>query len=201
MLSLIQFRMQWMGLLLWSPSHSLLLCRIQSKRTGTSNVKTAQTFASSTPLPSSSRLRWRQYCFKIFLYTIIWVAQVEVKEPADGQWGQQIENGSWTGVVPILTSYNQPKPDWQLLHVGGNGGCKGGRPLDELGFDWSPGEGGRLLSSLHRSVSSQPSHLTSPYLKLSSRWTSHIFCLITPAFATGLPKLTTFNSDMLSLCQ
>lgn len=29
------------------------------------------------------------------------VLQVEVKEPADGQWGRQMENGSWTGVVPI----------------------------------------------------------------------------------------------------
>merc|ERR1711974_421098 len=25
--------------------------------------------------------------------------RVEVKEPADGQWGQEMENGSWTGVV------------------------------------------------------------------------------------------------------
>ena len=27
---------------------------------------------------------------------------MEVKEPADGQWGRQMENGSWTGVVTTL---------------------------------------------------------------------------------------------------
>ena len=28
--------------------------------------------------------------------------QVDIKEPLDGQWGRQMENGSWTGVVAIL---------------------------------------------------------------------------------------------------
>ena len=28
--------------------------------------------------------------------------QVNIKEPSDGQWGRQMENGSWTGVVAIL---------------------------------------------------------------------------------------------------
>ena len=31
-----------------------------------------------------------------------WDFQVEIKEPADGQWGRQMENGSWTGVVTTL---------------------------------------------------------------------------------------------------
>ena len=29
---------------------------------------------------------------------------MELNEPADGQWGMQMENGSWTGVV--LSSYH-----------------------------------------------------------------------------------------------
>lgn len=28
--------------------------------------------------------------------------QVNIMEPSDGQWGRQMENGSWTGVVAIL---------------------------------------------------------------------------------------------------
>ena len=70
---------------------------------------------------------------------------MEVKEPADGQWGRQMENGSWTGVVrhhsyshSIITNYNNPDVILMLfltalsstvttqrtdnLYVGGNGG-------------------------------------------------------------------------------
>ena len=39
-------------------------------------------------------------------------------------------------------------------------------------------------------------------VKFSTRWTSNIFRLITPAFATGFLKLTTLkNSDILYCCQ
>ena len=34
---------------------------------------------------------------------ILITPQVNIKEPSDGQWGRQMENGSWTGVVAILT--------------------------------------------------------------------------------------------------
>ena len=101
---------------------------------------------------------------------------MEIKEPADGQWGRQMENGSWTGVVTTLgflifvlafgivlivvvcvaivvvsyISLHQIK----MLYVGGNGGEQTGRLVDEPGLDRREGEGHRLLCSLHRFVSS-----------------------------------------------
>ena len=30
---------------------------------------------------------------------------MNIKEPSDGQWGRQMENGSWTGVVANLTFF------------------------------------------------------------------------------------------------
>ena len=104
------------------------------------------------------------------------MSQVKVKEPADGQWGRQMENGSWTGVVTTLgflifvlafgivlivvvcvaivvvsyISLHQIK----MLYVGGNGGEQTGRLVDEPGLDRREGEGHRLLCSLHRFVSS-----------------------------------------------
>ena len=32
--------------------------------------------------------------------------QVDVREPSDGQWGAQMENGSWSGVVEMTNSSN-----------------------------------------------------------------------------------------------
>ena len=103
---------------------------------------------------------------------------MEVKEPADGQWGRQMENGSWTGVVPSYhTSHNSHHRQLTILHAGRNGGQEGGRPLNGLVFDWSPGEGGGLLGSLHGSVSfrvllSQTLHQMNP-----SHFRSHHPCL------------------------
>ena len=67
-----------------------------------------------------------------------------MKEPADGQWGRQMENGTWTGVVRhpsyshlIITNCKNPDvilmliltslsvtviSQLTILYVGGNGG-------------------------------------------------------------------------------
>ena len=65
--------------------------------------------------------------------------QVNIKEPLDGQWGRQMENGSWTGVVAILIfpflkclflcvgNFDiQTFSFLKLLSLGGNCGKKGG---------------------------------------------------------------------------
>ena len=44
--------------------------------------------------------------------------------------------------------------DGTILYFGGSGGKAGGRSFNEPGFDWSEGEGGRLLCCLYRLVSS-----------------------------------------------
>ena len=31
---------------------------------------------------------------------------MDVREPSDGQWGAQMENGSWSGVVEMTNSSN-----------------------------------------------------------------------------------------------
>ena len=56
-LTLIEFRMQWVGLSLQSPSPSLLSRRTQRRRMGTSDLKTVLTFASLTLLLNSTTLQ------------------------------------------------------------------------------------------------------------------------------------------------
>ena len=41
-----------------------------------------------------------------FFFPPISTPQVDVREPSDGQWGAQMENGSWSGVVEMTNSSN-----------------------------------------------------------------------------------------------
>ena len=105
-----------------------------------------------------------------------------------------------------------------MLYIGGNGGEQTGRLVDEPGLDRREGEGHRLLCSLHRFMSSTLSLCLKKFrdnslankkqsfviilIQLISwnllfRWTVHIFCLLTFAFATGFIKLLCSISRLL----
>ena len=164
---IVQQRPQWVGWSLPWLSPFLRSRRTSKSRTGGSNPTTASTFASSTLLLDSTTLRSVLKGTESHLsLCLLLPPQVNIKEPLDGQWGRQMENGSWTGVVAILIFPVSKKSLFgvvailfsklfafvKLLSLGGNRGKKGGWPLDELGSDWRKGESGRLLCGVHRLV-------------------------------------------------
>ena len=106
-----------------------------------------------------------------FFFPPISTPQVDVREPSDGQWGAQMENGSWSGVVEMTNSSNTfvdlhfvfgflflpmlyvcPLPVSQLMGLGGSSRKERGQggPLHEPGANDGEGNGHRLLSPLLR---------------------------------------------------